>query len=117
MSIKLISPKKSVNSAFLKLPVPCEKMEQFKSALVNLHNKRDAKKDEEYHKNELQAFLKGIFNPAYSVQVDRPIDLAIFNGKMTSAKLAVIIETQVNNLIYQLCGITNAEKIEIVEKM
>ena len=92
MSIKLISPKKSVNSAFLKLPVPCEKMEQFKSALVKLPNKRDAKKDEEYHKNELQAFLKGIFNPAYSVQVDRPIDLAIFNGNDTTAKPAVIIE-------------------------
>lgn len=92
MSIKLISPKKSVNSAFLKLPVPCEKMEQFKSALVNLLNKRDAKKDEEYHKNELQAFLKGIFNPAYSVHVDRPIDLAIFNGNDTTAKPAVIIE-------------------------
>ena len=92
MSIKFTTPKKSVNSAFLKLPVPCEKMEQFKSALVNLHNKRDAKKDEEYHKNELQAFLKGIFNPAYSVQVDRPIDLAIFNGNDTTAKPAVIIE-------------------------
>lgn len=92
MSIRIITPKKSVNSAFLKLPVPVEKMEQFKSALVNLHNKRDAKKDEEYHKNELQAFLKGIFNPAYSVQVDRPIDLAIFNGNDTTAKPAVIIE-------------------------
>ena len=92
MSIKLISPKKFVNSAFLKLPVPVEKMEQFKSALVNLLNKRDAKKDEEYHKNELQAFLKGIFNPAYSVHVDRPIDLAIFNGNDTTAKPAVIIE-------------------------
>ena len=92
MSIKFISPKKSVNSAFLKLPVPVEKMEQFKSALVNLLNKRDAKKDEEYHKNELQAFLKGIFNPAYSVHVDRPIDLAIFNGNDTTAKPAVIIE-------------------------
>ena len=92
MSIKLISPKKSVNSAFLKLPVPCEKMELFKSALVNLRNKRDLKKDEEYHKNELQAFLRGVFNPAYSVHVDRPIDLAIFNGNDTTAKPAVVIE-------------------------
>ena len=92
MHNKFISPQKSVNSAFLKLPVPCEKMEQFKSALVSLYNKRDAKKDEEYHKNELQAFLKGIFNPAYSVHVDRPIDLAIFNGNDTTAKPAVIIE-------------------------
>lgn len=80
MSIKIVTPKKSVNSAFLKLPVPVEKMELFKSSLVNLYNKWDLTKDEEYHKNKLQVFLKGIFNPAYSVHVDRPIDLAIFNG-------------------------------------
>lgn len=82
MHNKFISPQKSVNSAFLKLPVPCEKMEQFKSALVNLLNKRDLTKDEEYHKNGLQAFLKGIFDPDYSVHVKRPIDLAIFNGNI-----------------------------------
>ena len=92
MSIKLISPKKSVNSAFLKLPVSFEKMDHFKLAVNALYNKRDPKKDEEYHKNELQAFLKGIFNPAFSVQVERPIDLAIFNGNDTTAKPAVIIE-------------------------
>ena len=92
MPIKLISPKKSVNSAFSKLSVSFEKMDRFKLALKALYNKRDPKKDEEYHKNEFQAFLKGIFNPAYSVQVERPIDLAIFNGNDTLAKPAVIIE-------------------------
>jgi len=92
MSIKFISPKKSINPAFSKLPVPYEKMEQFKSALVNLHKKRDPSKDEEYHKEEFRDFLKGIFNPAYSVQVERPIDLAIFNGNDTTAKPAIIIE-------------------------
>ena len=92
MSIKLISPKKAVNSAFSKLSVSFEKMDRFKLALKALYNKRDPKKDEEYHKNEFQAFLKGIFNPAYSVQVERPIDLAIFNGNDTLAKPAVIIE-------------------------
>ena len=35
MSIKFISPKKSVNSAFLKLPVPCEKMERFQTLISN----------------------------------------------------------------------------------
>jgi hypothetical protein len=35
MSFKLISPKKSVNSAFLKLPVPVEKMEQFQAAFID----------------------------------------------------------------------------------
>ena len=92
MSIKFISPKKSVNSAFLKIPVSVENMDRFKLSLVNLYAKRDLKKDEEYHKNEIQAFLKKIFNPDYDVQVNRPIDLAIFNGNNTTAKPAVIIE-------------------------
>jgi len=92
MSIKFISPKKSVNSAFLKIPVPVENMDRFKLSLVNLYAKRDLKKDEEYHKNEIQVFLKKIFNPDYDVQVNRPIDLAIFNGNNTTAKPAVIIE-------------------------
>ena len=94
MSIKFISPKKAVNSAFLKIPVSVENMERFSVALVNLRKKRNIAQDEEYHKNEIQAFLKKIFDPDYSVQVKRPIDLAIFNGNDTAAKPAVIIEAK-----------------------
>lgn len=46
MSIRIITPKKSVNSAFLKLPVPIEKMESFKLSLKNLYSKRNLTKDE-----------------------------------------------------------------------
>lgn len=94
MSIKFISPKKSVNSAFLKLPVPVEKMEDFKLSLNNLYGKRNPAQDEEYHKGEIWNFLRKIFEPDYSVQVNRPIDLAIFNGNTASAKPAVIIEAK-----------------------
>lgn len=94
MSIKFISPKKSVNSAFLKLPVPVEKMEDFKLSLKNLYSKRNVAQDEEYHKGEIWNFLRKIFEPDYSVQVNRPIDLAIFNGNTASAKPAVIIEAK-----------------------
>ena len=94
MSIRLISPKKAVNSAFLKIPVSVENMERFSVSLVNLRKKRNPAQDEEYHKNEIQAFLKKIFDPDYSVQVKRPIDLAIFNGNDTAAKPAVIIEAK-----------------------
>ena len=94
MSFKLISPQKSVNSAFLKLPVPVEKMEDFKLSLKNLYSKRNAAQDEEYHKGEIWNFLRKIFEPDYSVQVNRPIDLAIFNGNTASAKPAVIIEAK-----------------------
>ena len=101
MSIKFITPKKSVNSAFLKLPVPCEKMEQFQAALTNLYSKRNPAQDEEYHKGEIWNFLRKIFEPDYSVQVNRPIDLAIFNGNTASAKPAVIIEAKSPILKYR----------------
>ena len=94
MSIKFITPKKSVNSAFLKLPVPVEKMEDFKLSLKNLYSKRNTAQDEEYHKGEIWNFLRKIFEPDYSVQVNRPIDLAIFNGNTANAKPAVIIEAK-----------------------
>ena len=94
MSIKFISPKKSVNSAFLKLPVPVEKMEDFKLSLNNLYGKRNPAQDEEYHKGEIWNFLRKIFEPDYSVQVNRPIDLCVFNGNTASAKPAVIIEAK-----------------------
>jgi len=94
MSIKFISPKKSVNSAFLKLPVSVEKMEDFKLSLKNLYSKRNTAQDEEYHKGEIWNFLRKIFEPDYSVQVNRPIDLAIFNSNTASAKPAVIIEAK-----------------------
>lgn len=94
MSIRIITPKKSVNSAFLKLPVPIEKMESFKLSLKNLYSKRNAAQDEEYHKGEISNFLRKIFEPDYSVQVNRPIDLCVFNGNTASAKPAVIIEAK-----------------------
>lgn len=94
MSIRIIMPKKSVNSAFLKLPVPIEKMESFKLSLKNLYSKRNLTQDEEYHKGEIWNFLRKIFEPDYSVQVNRPIDLCIFNGNTASAKPAVIIEAK-----------------------
>ena len=88
MPVRFISPKKSVSFAFLKITVSIENMERFRLSLANLYIKRDAARDEEYHKGEIWGFLKGIFNPDYSVQVKRPIDLAIFNGNDTSAKPA-----------------------------
>lgn len=94
MSIHFIHPKKSVNSAFLKIPVSVENMERFGASLVNLYKKRNPERDEEYHKGEIWKFLRGLFDPDYSVQVKRPIDLAIFNGNDTNAKPAVIIEVK-----------------------
>ncbi len=63
MSIHFIKPKKSVNSAFLKIPVSIEKMERFSTSLMNLSKKRNLERDEEYHKGEIWKFLRGIFEP------------------------------------------------------
>ncbi|WP_407446680.1 Eco57I restriction-modification methylase domain-containing protein [Fibrobacter sp.] len=69
-------------------------MEDFKLSLKNLYSKRNVAQDEEYHKGEIWNFLRKFFEPDYSVQVNRPIDLAIFNGNTASAKPAVIIEAK-----------------------
>ena len=134
MPIQFISPKKAVNSAFLKLPISVENMERFRLSLANLYKKRDAARDEEYHKGEILGFLKGIFNPDYSVQVKRPIDLAIFNGNDTSAKPAVIIEVKsptntaemfseqhpntkaLQEVLYQYYGITHKNEFDVVKE-
>ena len=134
MFVKFISPKKSVNSAFLKLPVSVENMEHFKLSLVNLYKKRDATRDEKYHKGEIWGFLKGMFNPGYSVQVKLPIGLAIFNGKDASKPVVIVevespanvtngpnvdisaLEKQVDPKVYELYGLS-VEKIRTEDRI
>jgi len=69
--IKFISPKKAVNSAFLKLPVSVENMEQFKLSLVNLYKKHDLTKDEDksWETPDVECYLIGAF-PALQLNID-----------------------------------------------
>lgn len=95
MPIQFISPKKAVNSAYLKLPVSYEKMDDFKACIKNMADLGKAGETEEYHKGLINKFLSNaLYNPDYAVNTKERIDLAIFNGKDNNAKAAVLIEVK-----------------------
>lgn len=95
MPIQFISPKKAVNSAYLKLPVSYEKMDDFKACIKNMAEQGKAGETEEYHKGLINKFLSNaLYNPDYAVNTKDRIDLAIFNGKDNNAKAAVLIEVK-----------------------
>lgn len=95
MPIQFISPKKAVNSAYLKLPISIEKMDTFKTCLKRMADQGKPGETEEYHKGLINKFLSdALYNPDYAVNTKDRIDLAIFNGKDTNAKAAVLIEVK-----------------------
>mgnify|MGYP003290409780 CR=1 FL=1 len=95
MPIQFISPKKAVNSAYLKLPVSYEKMDVFKACIKSMAAQGKAGETEEYHKGLINKFLSNaLYNPDYAVNTKDRIDLAIFNGKDNNAKAAVLIEVK-----------------------
>lgn len=95
MPIQFISPKKAVNSAYLKLPISYEKMDIFKACIKSMADLGKAGETEEYHKGLINKFLSNaLYNPDYAVNTKDRIDLAIFNGKDNNAKAAVLIEVK-----------------------
>lgn len=95
MPIQFISPKKAVNSAYLKLPISYEKMDVFKACIKSMAAQGKAGETEEYHKGLINKFLSNaLYNPDYAVNTKDRIDLAIFNGKDNNAKAAVLIEVK-----------------------
>lgn len=95
MPIQFISPKKAVNSAYLKLPISYEKMDVFKACIKSMSAQGKTGETEEYHKGLINKFLSNaLYNPDYAVNTKERIDLAIFNGKDTKAKAAVLIEVK-----------------------
>lgn len=95
MPIQFISPKKAVNSAYLKLPISYEKMDVFKACIKSMADLGKAGETEEYHKGLINKFLSNaLYNPDYAVNTKDRIDLAIFNGKDNNAKAAVLIEVK-----------------------
>lgn len=95
MPIQFITPKKAVNSAYLKLPISYEKMDIFKACIKSMAAQGKAGETEEYHKGLINKFLSNaLYNPDYAVNTKDRIDLAIFNGKDNNAKAAVLIEVK-----------------------
>ena len=146
MSIKFISPKKSVNSATFEFPAvknlllsfDIEKLEQTGAKhvvndeeikglpLLAIFNSNLVKLWIEYNCPVLNGGARNI-SKTYFENFRIPLDnaellqqLASLADEIIAAKKAgedtTKLENQINTLVYQLYGITDTEEIEVVEK-
>jgi hypothetical protein len=91
----LISPRKALNKAFLKVKPHRSEVEQFKLQLRTLLQRLDASESEEFHKNLLSDFLKDTYyKKEHFINTKSRYDLVIHNGKQASSSVGVIMEVK-----------------------
>ena len=95
MPFEFKKPKKSINPAFFKQPVPQNEIERLKKALSVYLSSGKPDESEEFHKNLIKKFLEETFySPDYAVNTNGREDLVIFGGNTANSKPAVIIEAK-----------------------
>ena len=95
MKLKTLTPKQSLNKAFLKQPVNRDEITLFKANLQTLLSKINENESEEHHKNFVRDFLKDTFYKSeYEINTKGRQDLVIHIGKDASDNVGVIIETK-----------------------
>ena len=84
------TPGKALSPALLKLKPGKEQFEQFKARLSGLVEQINSSpnESEEHHKNHISDFLKFAF-PAYFINTNDRIDLAIHKGNAQQPSLAM----------------------------
>lgn len=91
----MISPRKALNKAYLKLKPQRSEIDSFKANLIKLLDQVDHSESEEFNKNVLADFLKNTYySPNYFINTSERIDLAIHNGKAGQDTVGVIIEVK-----------------------
>ncbi|MCK4922634.1 MAG: class I SAM-dependent DNA methyltransferase, partial [Bacteroidales bacterium] len=95
MTPDLLTIRKSLNKAFLKVKPSRSQIELFKSNLQNLYTQISEKESEEHHKNIISEFLKNTYyQPNHYINTKDRTDLVIHNGKDAKSTVGVIIETK-----------------------
>ncbi len=95
MKSNIISIRKSINKAYLKVKPNRTQIENFKKNILYLYNQINESETEEFHKNIISTFLKQTYySPDHYVNTKGRTDLVIHNGKDTSSTVGVLIETK-----------------------
>jgi adenine-specific DNA-methyltransferase len=90
-----LTPRKSLNKAFLKVKPSRVNVDLFKSRLSRLLDQINPGETEEFHKNILSEFLKDVgFSPNYYINTRGRNDLVIHSGPTNASPVSVIIETK-----------------------
>lgn len=95
MNIQLVTPRKSLNKAFLKQKPLRSEIELFKANLIRLLDKVDEIEREENQKNHIRDFLRDTFyKETKEINTKDTKDLVIHLGKTNKDKVGVIIEAK-----------------------
>jgi len=94
MQLSLLSPRKSLNKAYLKVKPSRSEIERFKANLTKLMDGLDEYESEEHVKNDLSDFLKNTFFQKFYINTKGRNDLVIHNGPDAKSFPAVLIETK-----------------------
>ncbi|MBL7113550.1 MAG: Eco57I restriction-modification methylase domain-containing protein [Bacteroidales bacterium] len=90
-----ISPRKSLNKAYLKLKPSRGEIERFKSGLVTLLDHINEAESEEHDKNLVADFLKNTwYHPKYFINTKGRTDLVIHMGADAKSAAGVLIEVK-----------------------
>ena len=110
---KIITPRKALNKAYLKVKPIRSEIDRFKENLIILLDQINDNETEEFQKNLVSNFLKKTFyDPDYFINTKGHNDLVIHNNKSAKDTVGVIIETKrttnKNEMIKQNCINTKA---------
>jgi hypothetical protein len=94
MQLALLSPRKSLNKAFLKVKPSRSEIELFKQNLIGLLDGLDEKESEEHNKNDLVTFLKSTLYQKFYINTKGRNDLVIHNGPDAKSFAGVLIEAK-----------------------
>jgi len=91
----ILTPRKALNKAFLKMKPLRSDITLFKNNLVQLLNDCNDTESEEFHKNLLSTFLyKTYYSDKHFINTKGRNDLVIHNGKDAKSPVGVIVETK-----------------------
>ena len=91
----LLSPRKALNVAFLRVKPLRLYIESFKENLIKLLDQINVAESEEFHKNIVSKFLETTYySPNHYLNTKGRNDLVIHNGKEAKSSVGVIIETK-----------------------
>ncbi|WP_375579037.1 TaqI-like C-terminal specificity domain-containing protein [Marivirga tractuosa] len=95
MTYNILTPRKSLNKAFLKVKPNRSQIDSFKHQLSSLLEQIKEGESEEFHKNIIADFLKNTYYaPDYYINTKGRNDQVIHNGKNTKSSVGVIIEAK-----------------------
>ena len=94
MQLTLLSPRKSLNKAYLKVKPSRSEIDLFKVNLIKLLDGLDASESEEHVKNDLSSFLTNTFFQRFYINTKGRNDLVIHNGLDAKSFAGVLIEAK-----------------------